>query len=319
MNVTVFGATGAIGSLTVNELLTNGHTVTAYARNPNKIPPEWGDQVRVIIGELSDADAIDRAVQDADVVVSALGPSLDRKATGMPLIDGTRHILDAMKRHGVTRYVGHGTPSVLDPQEKPTWQTKLVGFMGRTGLPTCSVTASRPATPSVSASRAVSGSRPESMKARRTAAAGTSAAAATASSMTPSRAPWRSSPVSNRRRNACSSAVAAPNSSASRAARRAVEPVPVVAARASSVASTAATSSRGSATGAASIPASVRQPVPRRLCRGSPASQAVAGSTSWGPALRRRAASVAVFAVRERVAPTAAEAETTSASSTDPS
>jgi hypothetical protein len=53
----------------------------------------------------------------------------------MPLIDGTRQILDAMKRQGVTRYVGHGTPSVLDPHEKPTWQTKLVGFMGRTGLP----------------------------------------------------------------------------------------------------------------------------------------------------------------------------------------
>ena len=50
-------------------------------------------------------------------------------------MDGTRHILDAMKRHGVTRYVGHGTPSVLDPHEKPTLQTRLVGFMGRTGLP----------------------------------------------------------------------------------------------------------------------------------------------------------------------------------------
>jgi alkanesulfonate monooxygenase SsuD/methylene tetrahydromethanopterin reductase-like flavin-dependent oxidoreductase (luciferase family) len=55
-----------------------------------------------------------------------LGPSLDRKATDMPLIEGTRHILDAMKRHGVTRYVGHATPSVLDPHEKPTLQTKLV-------------------------------------------------------------------------------------------------------------------------------------------------------------------------------------------------
>ena len=68
-------------------------------------------------------------------MVSALGPSLDRKVTGLPLVDGTRHILDAMKRHGVTRYVGHSTPSILDPQEEPTWQTKLVGFMGRTGLP----------------------------------------------------------------------------------------------------------------------------------------------------------------------------------------
>jgi len=135
MNVTVFGATGAIGSLTVDELLANGHTVTAYARNPNKIPPEWGDRVRVIIGELSDADAIDSAVAGADVVVSALGPSLDRKATEMPLIEGTRHILDTMKRHGVTRYIGHATPSILDPHEKPTLQTKLVGFVGRTGLP----------------------------------------------------------------------------------------------------------------------------------------------------------------------------------------
>jgi uncharacterized protein YbjT (DUF2867 family) len=96
MNVAVFGATGAIGSLTVNELLAHGHTVTAYARNPNKVPPEWGDRVRVVVGELSDADAIDQAVAGADAVVSALGPSLDRKATGMPLIDGTRHILDAM-------------------------------------------------------------------------------------------------------------------------------------------------------------------------------------------------------------------------------
>jgi nucleoside-diphosphate-sugar epimerase len=84
----------------------------------------------VIIGELSDADAIDRAVAGADAVVSAVGPSLDRKATGMPVIEGTRHILDAMKRHSVTRYVGHATPSILDPHEKPTLQTKWAVFYG---------------------------------------------------------------------------------------------------------------------------------------------------------------------------------------------
>ena len=40
MNVTVFGATGAIGSLTVDELLAAGHTVTAYARaTPPRSPP----------------------------------------------------------------------------------------------------------------------------------------------------------------------------------------------------------------------------------------------------------------------------------------
>ena len=39
MNVTVFGATGAIGSLTVNELLANGHTVTATPATPTKSRP----------------------------------------------------------------------------------------------------------------------------------------------------------------------------------------------------------------------------------------------------------------------------------------
>jgi putative NADH-flavin reductase len=134
MNVTVFGATGAIGSLTVSELIRRGHAVTAYARNATKVPSSWGGEVRVVIGEMSDAAAIDEAVKAADVVVSALGPSMDRKATGLPLVEGTRHILEAMKRHNVTRYIGHGTPSILDPQEKPTVQTRLIGFMGRTFL-----------------------------------------------------------------------------------------------------------------------------------------------------------------------------------------
>lgn len=131
MNVTVFGATGAIGSLTVTELLDRGHTVTAYARNASKVPTAWGDRVRVVIGEMSDADAIDAAVAGADAVVSALGPSLDRKATGLPLVEGTRHILEAMNRHGVTRYIGHATPAILDPQERPTLTTRLIGFMPR--------------------------------------------------------------------------------------------------------------------------------------------------------------------------------------------
>lgn len=135
MNVTVFGATGAIGRLTVAELQDRGHTVTAYVRNPSKAPDAWGDSVRVVVGEMSDAGAIDAAVQGADAVVSALGPSMDRKATGTPLVAGTRNILDAARRHGVRRYIGHATPAILDPQEKPTPVTRLIRFMPRTFMP----------------------------------------------------------------------------------------------------------------------------------------------------------------------------------------
>jgi uncharacterized protein YbjT (DUF2867 family) len=111
MNVTVFGATGGVGSQVVEQLRSRGHRVTAYVRNPSKVPSSWGDDVTVVTGELSDAAAVDRAMQGADAVVSALGPSLDRKATGMPLVEGTRNIVEAMQRHGVRRYVGNGTPA----------------------------------------------------------------------------------------------------------------------------------------------------------------------------------------------------------------
>ncbi|WP_449373118.1 NAD(P)-dependent oxidoreductase [Arthrobacter psychrolactophilus] len=135
MNVTVFGATGAIGSLTVDELLTRGHIVTAYARNVTKVPSSWGEKVRVVIGEMSNTEAINSAITGADAVVSALGASIDRKAQGTPLIDGTRNIFDAMQNHGVSRFVGQATPSVLDPQEKSTFITRLSTFMARTFMP----------------------------------------------------------------------------------------------------------------------------------------------------------------------------------------
>lgn len=135
MNVTVFGATGSIGSLTVAELLERGHAVTAYARNPAEVPDAWGDRVRVVIGEVSDADAIDTAIQGADAVISALGPRMDRKAIGTPLVGGTANILTSMKNHGVHRYVGHATPAILDPQEQPTLVTRLIAFMPRTFMP----------------------------------------------------------------------------------------------------------------------------------------------------------------------------------------
>lgn len=132
MNVTVFGATGAIGSLTVTELLAAGHTVTAYARNPKKIPASWGDRIRLVVGDISDAAAINDAVAGADAVVSALGPSLDPKAAGTPLIAGTRLVLAAIQKHGVRRYIGHATPAVWDLQERATWQTRLIRFLPKT-------------------------------------------------------------------------------------------------------------------------------------------------------------------------------------------
>jgi len=112
MNLTIFGANGGIGREVVTQALDAGHHVTASIRNPAKLTATHPN-LTVITGELTDRDAVQRAVHGADAVISALGPSLDRKATGMPLVEGTRTIVDAMRAEGVERYIGMATPGYL--------------------------------------------------------------------------------------------------------------------------------------------------------------------------------------------------------------
>lgn len=133
MKLTVFGATGGVGREVVTQALDAGHDVRAYVRNPAKLDLAHPN-LTVITGELTDREAVQRAVGGADAVISALGPSLDRKATGMPLVDGTRTILDAMRAEGVERYIGMATPSLRDPRDTPSQLGRIVPIMGRTFL-----------------------------------------------------------------------------------------------------------------------------------------------------------------------------------------
>lgn len=133
MKLTVFGATGGVGRHVVTQALERGDHVTAYVRNAAKLDITHPD-LTVVAGELTDREAVGRAVGDADAVISALGPSLDRKATGMPLVEGTRTIVEAMQAEGVERYIGMATPSLRDPRDSRSLLGVVVPFMGRTFL-----------------------------------------------------------------------------------------------------------------------------------------------------------------------------------------
>lgn len=134
MNVTVFGATGAIGSLTVGELLTNGHSVTAHARNAAKVPPAWNSNVRDIIGEVSDTDSIGQAVEGADAVISALGPKHGPPGHRTPSRrrDPTHPGSDESQQGHPLHRPRH--PSIQDTSEQSTAQTRLIRSMGRSFL-----------------------------------------------------------------------------------------------------------------------------------------------------------------------------------------
>lgn len=134
MKLTVFGATGGVGRGVVARALDRGGHVTAYVRNPATL--DLADpNLTVIAGGLTDREAVRRAVRGADAVISALGPSLDRKATGMPLVDGTRSVVEAMQSEGVERYIGMATPSLRDPRDTRSLLGLVVPLMGRIFLP----------------------------------------------------------------------------------------------------------------------------------------------------------------------------------------
>src|SRR5215218_7584157 len=134
MKLTVFGATGGVGREGVAQALDRGDHVTAYVRNPAKLDQSTDPNLTMITGELTDREAVRAAVRGADAVISALGPSLDRKASGMPLVEGTRNIVDGMRAAGVRRYVGMATPSLRDPRDGRSLVATLVQTMGRVTL-----------------------------------------------------------------------------------------------------------------------------------------------------------------------------------------
>lgn len=111
MKIAIFGATGASGQLVVRKALDAGHSVTAFARKPEKLSFK-SNHLRIVQGNLADAQAIDDAVVGADAVISLLGPT--GKQVGTPVADGMRLIVAAMQRHGVRRLIATATPSAED-------------------------------------------------------------------------------------------------------------------------------------------------------------------------------------------------------------
>ncbi len=125
MDVTVFGATGKIGHLVVEQLLEAGHHVRALVRSPGKLTVE-DDHLEVIVAELDDAPAIRKAVDGADAVISAFGPAIDPFLRSGPLTEATRTIVAAMHESGVRRLIALATVSVPDPRDRPGLIDRLV-------------------------------------------------------------------------------------------------------------------------------------------------------------------------------------------------
>jgi putative NADH-flavin reductase len=110
MKIIVFGATGGTGKLIVTQALAKGHTVSAFARNPDGLPQD--PHLRVIQGDIFDFGAVVDAIRGHRAVLSALGPRT-RKKTDV-LANAMPHILEGMRQEYVNRIIVLGAAGV-DP------------------------------------------------------------------------------------------------------------------------------------------------------------------------------------------------------------
>lgn len=136
MNITIFGASGAIGQLLTRLAVDNGDFVTAYVRNPKKISLKHPN-LTLVQGELSNTSTIERAVAEADVVISTLGPASDmsRRLKGTPIADGHELIIRVMNKLNKKRFITLATPALRSDDDKKNILTILPGVLAKVFLP----------------------------------------------------------------------------------------------------------------------------------------------------------------------------------------
>ena len=103
MRIAVFGATGGLGSLLVKQALAQGHTVTAFVRNPAAVTIRH-ERLALVQGDVRDPAQVAVAVAGQDAVITALG-TRPGAPTGTFYSDSTRTIVGAMRAAGVRRLV----------------------------------------------------------------------------------------------------------------------------------------------------------------------------------------------------------------------
>lgn len=62
MNITIFGASGAVGQLVMKEALEKGDFVTAYVRRAGSLKLT-SENLRIVVGELTDQALVEKTLQ----------------------------------------------------------------------------------------------------------------------------------------------------------------------------------------------------------------------------------------------------------------
>jgi uncharacterized protein YbjT (DUF2867 family) len=120
IKILVFGATGKTGRIIVKKLLKEGYSVRAFVRNLGKVNHITHENFSVSQGDVRNAKAVEEAVKDSDIIISALGNLKIFRNT--IISNGVANIIAAMKLHGKSRLLFMSSLGVGDSK----WQLGLL-------------------------------------------------------------------------------------------------------------------------------------------------------------------------------------------------
>lgn len=103
MNLLIVGATRGIGRRLLEQALASGHTVTALVREPRRLATQQ-ERLRVVKGDILDADSVNTAMAGQDAVCCTIGVKAPWPEPTV-FSEGTRNLLEAMKKTGVRRLI----------------------------------------------------------------------------------------------------------------------------------------------------------------------------------------------------------------------
>ena len=121
MKVTIFGATGFSGQAILSEAIKQGHEVTVLVRDASKVKNRH-ENLRIIVGNVLDTQAVADALQHQDAVIQCLG--VGGKGDGKPttfISDATRVIIDEMQRQNVKRLIALSNVGAGDSETFQPW------------------------------------------------------------------------------------------------------------------------------------------------------------------------------------------------------
>jgi putative NADH-flavin reductase len=103
MKILIVGATRGIGRQVLDQALAAGHAVTALVRDTRRLDAQH-DRLKVVQGDVLDANAVALAMAGQEAVCCSLGVKVPWFYVNV-FSDGTRNLLDAMKKTGARRLV----------------------------------------------------------------------------------------------------------------------------------------------------------------------------------------------------------------------